>query len=144
MPDYAIWFIAGAILIVAEIFMPGLVIVWFGIGATVAGICTLLGAGQTVQVIVFLVVSIISLILAQIFLKKTEKVGRRVGAERLIGEHGKVIAKIVPGEFGRIKIEGEEWNAKADDEIEIDQWVEVEQIDGTHLLVKKYFGEKSE
>jgi len=142
LSDYAMWFIAGAILVVAEIFMPGMVIIWFGFGALMAGLAALIGAGTIIQIITFIIFSVVSLVVAQKYLKKKEKGGRKVGAERLIGKKGKVVVKIEPGEFGRISIEGEKWLAGADDVIPEGSWIIVEDLDGAHLIVKKVSDDK--
>jgi len=134
---YLMWFIAGVILIFAEIILPGFVVVWFGIGAVAAGVAALLGAGHALQIVVFFVVSIGSLIPAKLFLKKREKEGLRVGAERLIGMSGRVTKPIAPGEFGEIKTEGEIWIASAGEEIKPGEWVTIELLEGAHLVVRK-------
>ena len=143
MSDYLIWFIAGAILIVAEIVLPGFVIVWFGIGALGASLAAFLGAGHIVQVVVFILVSIASLIPAKIFLKKKEKEpALRVGAERLIGMIGRVTKPVKPGQFGEVKIDGDVWIVKADNEIAVDEEIIVDRIEGTHLVIHKKIQEQ--
>ena len=74
LSDYAMWFIAGAILVVAEIFMPGMVIIWFGFGALMAGLAALIGAGMVIQIITFIVFSVVSLVVAQKYLKKKDAI----------------------------------------------------------------------
>lgn len=138
MADYLIWFIAGGILIVAEILLPGFVVVWFGIGALAAGLAALLGAGHAIQVVVFAVVSVGSLIPAKMFLKKKEKEPTlRVGAERVIGMTGRATKPIHPGEFGEVKVDGDVWIAKSDTQIAADELIVVDKINGTHLVVHK-------
>jgi len=61
MQDYLwiFWAILGAILIVAEIFTTGFVLLWFGIGALAAGLAGLLGVNSIiVQFLIFAIVSI--------------------------------------------------------------------------------------
>ncbi len=137
MADYLIWFIAGGVFVVGEIFMPGFVIIWFGIGAFAAGLSALLGASQPLQVIVFIVVSVGSLVPAKLFLKKKEKESIPVGAERFIGMAGIVTKPISPASFGEVKIGGELWIASAEYEIAQGEWVIVEKIDGAHLVVHR-------
>ncbi len=73
MPEHMIWFIVGVILIVLEIFVPRFVIVWFGFGAILAGFTAFFGAGHLVQILVFMVVSLVSVFLAQMFIKNIHK-----------------------------------------------------------------------
>jgi len=53
------WTILGAVLIIAEIFTTGFVLLWFGIGALAAAFAGLLGVhSMTAQFLIFAVVSI--------------------------------------------------------------------------------------
>ena len=56
---WILWAVLGAVLIVAEIFTTGFVLLWFGIGALVAGLAALLGVNNIIlQFLIFAVVSI--------------------------------------------------------------------------------------
>src|SRR5438132_12609963 len=53
------WIILGAMLVIAEIFTTGFVLLWFGIGALAAGFAGLVGIHSiTLQFLIFAVVSI--------------------------------------------------------------------------------------
>src|SRR5437899_11656772 len=53
------WTILGAVLIIAEIFTTGFVLLWFGIGALAAAFAGLIGVHSiTLQFLIFAVVSI--------------------------------------------------------------------------------------
>src|SRR5258707_11576891 len=53
------WTILGAILIIAEVFTTGFVLLWFGIGALAAALAGLLGVNSiALQFLIFAVVSI--------------------------------------------------------------------------------------
>src|SRR5256885_10317640 len=54
------WTILGAILIIAEVFTTGFVLLWFGIGALAAALAGLIGIDSIVlQFLIFAVVSIV-------------------------------------------------------------------------------------
>ena len=56
---WVLWFILGAILIVAEIFTTGFVLLWFGIGALVAALAGFIGIDSLViQFLIFATISI--------------------------------------------------------------------------------------
>jgi len=138
MRDYLLWFIIGGAFIITEIFVPGFVLIWFGIGAIIAGFSALLGASQPFQIAIFFVISIASLVITKVFLKKKEeKETYKVGAERLVGKTAIVTKTIIPGNFGEVKIEGELWIAQANEKIRYDEKVIIEKIDGAHLVVYK-------
>ena len=53
------WTILGAVLIIAEIFTTGFVLLWFGIGALAAAFAGLVGVHSiTLQFLIFAIVSI--------------------------------------------------------------------------------------
>jgi len=53
------WAILGAVLVIAEVFTTGFVLLWFGIGALAAGLAGLLGVHSIIlQFLIFTVVSI--------------------------------------------------------------------------------------
>ena len=53
-----IWTILAAIFVVAEILSAGFFLLWFGIGAGVAAVLALLGAGFAWQIVAFIGVSL--------------------------------------------------------------------------------------
>jgi membrane protein implicated in regulation of membrane protease activity len=55
---WILWVVLGVILIVAEIFTPGFVLLWFGIGAIIAALAALVGLGYPLQFLLFFIVSI--------------------------------------------------------------------------------------
>lgn len=72
------WLILFVILLVIEIFTMGLTTIWFAGGALVAFITGILGFGMVVQVIVFIVVSLVLLIATRpIAVKFLTRRGRR-------------------------------------------------------------------
>ncbi len=137
MKLYIIWFIAAFVLIVLEPVLPGLVIIWFGFGALFAGIAALLGAGFYVQLVVFALVSVLLLVFVRKMVTKEDEKTQGVGAERLVGMYGKVIEAIPAGDYGIIKVDGEEWRAYCEEECKEGERVKVVKIDGTHLVVEK-------
>ena len=52
------WLVLGVVLIVAEIFTLGFVLLWFGIGAIAAALVGVLGGGLFLQFLVFAITSI--------------------------------------------------------------------------------------
>ena len=54
---WILWTILGVVLVIAEVFTPGFVLLWFGVGALAAALAAFLGAGLAAQFILFIVVS---------------------------------------------------------------------------------------
>ncbi len=66
----AVWLVAMIVLLIIEGIVPGLVSIWFAIGAFAAMISAILGAPLWLQVLWFFAVSILTLCLTRPFAKK--------------------------------------------------------------------------
>ena len=137
-----VWLAILLICIVIEIATLGLTTIWFALGALVAYFAALAGANIIVQVVVFLIVSIIALVftrpLAMKYFNRSKR--EKTNAEGLIGKRAKVIEQIDNDrETGRVIVNGQEWMARTEDEdiINIDEIVEILRISGVKLIVKK-------
>ncbi len=134
-----LWLGAMVIFLLIEAATPMLVSIWFALGALVAAICACFKFGQTACILVFLVVSAVSLILFKLFYDKKLTVKHEpTNADSLIGQKGVVCTDIDPilGK-GTVDVKGSLWSAKAEDCMEKGAIVEVERIEGVKLVVKK-------
>lgn len=135
-----IWMGIAALFVIGEIFTAGFFLLWFGIGAAVAGILSLLGVGFGWQMGAFVVVSGVLFTVSRRFSEKfTKKQPPGIGADRVIGRQGLVLEEIDNlNNTGRVRLQKEEWRAESDAEeiIPAGKRVEVTRMDGTHLIVK--------
>ena len=136
------WLLLAALFIVIEMITLGLTTIWFAGGAFVAAIAALCHAGLAVQVILFLVVSIVLLFLTRpIAVKHLDAKTEKTNAEALVGEIAVVLEEInnLSG-TGRAKINGMEWTARAcvdSDVIPAGTKVTVVEISGVKLMVER-------
>ena len=136
------WLILFVVLLIIEIFTMGLTTVWFAGGALVAFVLAFAGLGLPVQIIVFLLVSILLLVLTRpIAIKFFNQERQKTNADSLIGQRAVVLETIdtLHG-TGRVEVNGMEWSAKAEDlsaVIETGAVVTIEGIQGVKLIVKK-------
>lgn len=136
------WLILFVVLLMIEILTLGLTTIWFAGGALVAFILAFVGFDLPVQIIVFLLVSILLLVLTRpVAIKFFNKERQKTNAESLIGQKAVVIEKIdtLRG-IGRAEVNGMEWSAKTDEAgqiIEAGEIVTIEGIQGVKLIVKK-------
>ncbi|WP_343208721.1 NfeD family protein [Anaerolentibacter hominis] len=135
------WLIAVAVLLIIEIVTVGLTTIWFAAGAFIAFLAALLGAGDVVQVLIFIAVSILLLIFTRPWAVKYLN-GRRTKTnyESLIGKKAKVTERIDNfNETGTVVLNGQEWTARADGEqtIEPGSCVAVKEIRGVKLIVSE-------
>lgn len=136
------WLVLFVVLLIIEIFTLGLTTIWFAGGSLVALLLALVDISVPVQVIVFLLVSIVLLVLTRpILIKYFNKDREPTNAERLIGQQGVVLEKIdTLRSQGLVDINGQEWSAKTDEVdgvIEAGTVVSVQGIQGVKLIVKQ-------
>ena len=135
-----VWLIAMIVLLVIEGIVPGLVSIWFAAGALIALISALFGAPLWMQVMWFLLVSIVLLVLTRPLAKKY--VNSRVtatNADRLIGMDCLVTEDVdnLRG-TGAVTVDGKTWTARM-----VDQdsralkgtIVRAERIEGVRIIV---------
>lgn len=137
---WLIWMILAAIFIVGEIFTAGFFIMWFGIGAAVAGILALLGAAPGWQLAAFVLVSLVLVLVSRKFANKiTKEQPPGIGANRFVGKQGVVLEEINNSKgSGRVRMDREDWRAESEDGsiLPSGERVITVKIEGTHLIVK--------
>lgn len=137
-----VWLVAMVVLLIVEAIVPGLVSIWFAIGALAALIAALLNAPLWLQVVWFLAVSVATLVLTRPLAQRY--VNSRVqptNADALIGRDCVVTEDIdnLAG-TGAVKIGGKVWTARAEDENEKyaqGDVVKAVRIEGVKLIVRK-------
>ncbi len=135
-----IWMALAAVFIVGEIFTAGFFLLWFGIGAAVAGVLAIAGFSPGWQWASFVVVSGVLFLASRRFAERfSKKQPPGVGADRFIGKRGVVLEEIDNAKnTGRVRIDKDEWRADSEggETISKGKRVEVTRLEGTHLVVK--------
>jgi len=141
MPMWILWLILLVVFAAIEGATLGLTTVWFAVGAGVAMVMDLCGAPVLAQIITMLIVSVISFIICFIWIRPIiDRKGRGnvpTNADRVIGQEGIVIKDIdvIDGK-GQVKVMGQVWSAKADNNIAEGTKVKVLSMEGVKLVVK--------
>ncbi len=115
-----IWFIAGAVLLLLEFIIPGVFVLFFGIGAWVTALCVyLFEPPLAIQFLIFSVVSVLSLVLLRnVIIKRLEGNSNEPDPdEEFIGGIGDCITDIRPDADGKVEFKGTTWTASAGTEI---------------------------
>ena len=137
---WLIWMAVAAVFIIGEIFTLGFFLLWFGIGAAVAGILAIFGLGGSWQWGAFAVVSGVLFVLSRRFAERfSKKQPPGIGADRFIDKKGVVLEEVDNiKNTGRIRMGKEEWRAESDtgEVIPVGKMVEVTKLVGTHVVVK--------
>lgn len=136
-----VWLVIALILGVVELCTTQLVSIWFAIGAAAAAVCsfTFLDGQIVWQIVVFIVVSAVSLILTKPVVKKLKNFKvTKTNSDRYVGMNGRVLEDIdlIKG-TGLVLVDGKKWTAKGDTEniIPKDTYVIVKSIQGVKLIV---------
>lgn len=138
---WLIWVIVSIICLILELSSGDFFILCFAIGAAVAAIVAGCGLTVTWQIIIFAVVSALSLLLVRpALVKKLHKPHRErlSNAEAMIGQQGRVSEAIEAGGYGRVAIDGDDWKALSADGSAIDKGttVRVVKMDSIILTVE--------
>jgi len=136
-----LWFIFGLILILAELGVPGLIIIFFGLGAWVTALfCLIWEPGLNMQLGIFLVFSVLSLVLLRKSLKKVFFARLENEEETLqdefIGKKAQARTDIVPGGTGKVEFKGTLWEAGSDVSVKQGQTVRIIGKESIRLYVQ--------
>jgi membrane protein implicated in regulation of membrane protease activity len=139
MDEWVWWMIAAGVLAVGEIATLGFFLGPIAIAAVTAAIVALAGGGLAVQWIVFIAMSLASLLVLRPVAKRHLRTpGQlRTGTAALIGRPAVVLER-VDRDGGQVKLAGEVWSARSyddDEAFEPGARVEVLKIDGATALV---------
>jgi len=136
-----IWFLIGLVFLLAEFVIPGLIILFFGIGCWVTSLSLLWfpDLSFNFQLTIFLISSIISLGLLRKSLKnwlnsRTKNIDD--GLEEYINKHCLVKNDIKPEIGGKVSFKGAIWDADSDTEIKKGDTVMIKAINGIRLFVE--------
>jgi len=144
---WILWCILGAVLIVAEIFTSGFVLLWFGIGALAAAFIGLIGIESlAIQFAVFALVSVgltaaSRTIFVRYFSREETGDSLRMGVDALPGKIGTVVSSSRGAmQEGAVKVFGSTWTAypaPGEAPLEAGERVCVESIEGASIFVRR-------
>jgi membrane protein implicated in regulation of membrane protease activity len=139
MDEWVLWMIAAGVMAVGEILTLGFFLGPVAIAAAAAAVVALAGGGLAAQWIVFIAMSLASLlVLRPIARRHVRTPGQlRTGTAALVGGQALVLER-VDRDGGQVKLAGEVWSARSFDEdesFEPGDRVEVMKIDGATALV---------
>jgi membrane protein implicated in regulation of membrane protease activity len=135
-----IWFVIGFVLLMLEFAVPGLILFFFGVGAWIVAIISLIYEPSiNIQLIVFLGSSVLSILLFRNWLKKivwSKNNSKELIEDEFIGKTGIAETSIAPGINGKVAFKGTTWDATSDSIIEKGQQVLITGNDSILLIVK--------
>ncbi len=137
-----VWGVLALLLLIAEIFISGFVLVCFAVGAAGAAVAAFLGFSVVWQLGAFIVLSLASVLLMRPFADRVTRAGgsNPVGIDRVLGKSAVVLIDIDPQSArGRVRVDREEWQATSADgsTIPAGSRAEVLSVVGTRLVVRQ-------
>ena len=135
------WFILGLLLFLAELVLPGFFIFFFGLGAWVTALVCLIGEpGINLQIIIFAIISVLSLITLRRIIQKRFFYSKGNESEEIedefTGKEALVISDIKPDVSGKVDFKGTTWKAESKLEIKEGQSVIIIGKESFKLIVK--------
>lgn len=134
-----IWLIIAAVSGIIEAATMGLTTIWFTGGAIIASIVAMAKFSLPIQIIVFLIVSILLIYFTRPLAKKRLKIGNeKTNVDALVGREAMVTETIEPFGSGQAKVDGLVWSAIAKDShttIQKGTTVIIDRVEGVKLVV---------
>lgn len=115
---WLLWTIVMFVCLILELSSGDFYVTCFAIGALVSIVAAVVDAPFWSQVVVWAICSVLSILLIRPKLVKAIRQGgddRKSNTDALAGRVGEVSQTIVKGEYGRVKLDGDDWKAKAPD-----------------------------
>ena len=145
MADFTIefwyWWVAAAVLVVLEIFAPGVIFIWLAIAAGIVGVISLAvpSLDWRIAALIFAVLSVAAIVAYRIYLRRrptaTEDTTLNRRGEQYVGRVFTLVDAIEAGS-GRIKVGDSTWRVEGDD-LPAGKRVKVIEVDGVVLRVER-------
>ena len=143
--EWWVWIVGGIALIIAELAIPAFFVIWFGLGALLVGLLTLLlpSLSATAQFAIWTLASLGMVILwFRVFKQSFHKTRIGTADGEVIGEIGLLVGAVAPFERGKVRFQrpvlgSEEWVCLADASIAAGERVKVVAVEGSFLKVSK-------
>jgi len=135
-----IWVALTIIFSLIEAFTFGLTTIWFALAAFVMVFLSFLPIPLVFQIIIFLAISAALLIFTRPVALKKLKIGReKTNVDSLVGRHALVTKQIGEFERGEVKLNGQIWTARSDNDTKINEGTkcEVVRIEGVQAIVRE-------
>lgn len=119
---WELWAVISVACLILELGSGDLFLLSFAISSAVTAVCSLFIPNIYVQLLVFVVASLMTLLLVRPSLLKRLHKGedkRESNTDALVGKHGVVKETIAAGGYGRVQLGGDDWKACAADGGEI-------------------------
>jgi membrane protein implicated in regulation of membrane protease activity len=140
-----VWFVGGVVLMLLEFAVPGVVLVFFGIGAWVTALTTYMGltGGSASQLLVFAGSSVILLVFLRRYIRSkftgfvSESQEEDRNLDEFTGKSALILEDVAPGKPGKVEFKGAPWRAESRDTLGQGEMGTIEKVDGLTLIIRK-------
>lgn len=141
-PYIIMWLVLVIVFIIYELITVGLTSIWFAAGSFAAMLVAAFDGGLLLQIIVFVVVSVVLLVVTRPFAGKfINSHTQRTNADQLVGQEIRISERVSNiDQTGMAVVHGQEWMVRAEDDLETiekGQAARVLRISGVKLIVRR-------
>jgi membrane protein implicated in regulation of membrane protease activity len=135
------WFLIGLVLFLLELVIPGFFIFFFGLGAWITALVCLIGEpGTNLQIIIFAITSVLSLIGLRRIIQKKFFYSKGTQSEdvedEFTGKEALATTDFGGSKNGKVEFKGTTWTAESKSDIKEGQRVIIIEKDSFKLFVK--------
>ena len=134
-----LWMILGVVLLILEFIVPGLLLLFFGVGAILTAVIRLwIPIDINAQILVFMISSVVLLVTLRKLLKPLMSggmLGQVPDVDTYNGLSARVTVAIDPPRPGKVEFNGSEWSARAAHPSSADTQVTIVHRDNLTLVV---------
>ncbi|UCE54635.1 MAG: hypothetical protein JSV31_04115 [Desulfobacterales bacterium] len=140
-----IWFLLGLVLIFLEFIVPGVILIFFGMGAWFVAVTTYFGltASLESQLLAFAITSIVLLVLLRKWIKGkfyghvSDVQDLTQNLDEFTGKSVVVLKDVIPGKMeGMVEFKGTTWRAVSDEHIKNGEVAIITDVDGITLKIR--------
>lgn len=137
-----IWLLVGIGLIISEFAIPGLLVIFFGLGALItSAFCWMFEISLFIQIVIFLGSSVMLLLLLRKyihtkFFEKGVEQKDLTFEEEFIGQTATALTDFTAGSSGKIEFKGTQWTATSNEIIIKDKLVTIIEKNNLTLTIK--------
>jgi len=143
-----IWFICGVVLALLEFAVPGVILIFFGLGAWITALTTYLGVTKSAasQLLVFAGSSVVLLLVLRRYIRSrfsgfvSERQAPNRNLDEFTGKTVVVLEDIAPMKPGKVEFKGAPWRAESDESLKQGESGLIEEADGLTLKIRKLGG----
>lgn len=132
------WVVVTVVCLIMELTSGDFYVTCFAIGAMVGLVVEAVGLPFWTQVLAFAAIAVLSLLFVRphlVHLLSANADHRVSNADALMGRIGRVSQTIVPGSYGRVQIDGDDWKAETPQSITLSEGMKVRVVGRESIII---------